>query len=68
MIRRIEKLIHDAEGRLKFYKMITPRQPSKVAENTTYMYEMYNFFYYSVDENGKLVEGHGKCANEYRLI
>ena len=39
-----------------------------MAKSITYMYEMYNFFYYSVDENGKLVEGHGKCANEYRII
>ena len=35
---RIEEMKHDAESRLKFLKMVTPRRPSKEAENKVYRY------------------------------
>ena len=54
---KIEELKHDAESRLKFLRMVTPRQPSKEAENKVYR----------VDEAGNIVEGHGVCANDARL-
>lgn len=58
----------DAESRLKFLKMITPRRPSKEAENKVYRYVFSRTTdYYSVDEKGELVEGHGVCANEFVL-
>lgn len=56
----------DAESRLKFLKMITPRRPSKEAENKVYRYVFSRTTdYYSIDEKGELVEGHGVCANEF---
>ena len=54
---KIEEMKHDAESRLKFLKMVTPRRPSKEAENKVYR----------VDEKGEIVEGHGVCANDARL-
>ena len=53
----IQSLVSQAESRLKFMKMITPRQVSEAAENKVYR----------VNEKGELVEGHGVCANDARL-
>ncbi|KAK8793768.1 hypothetical protein JH06_3504 [Blastocystis sp. subtype 4] len=54
---KIHELMHEAESRLKFMKMITPRQTSEKAENKVYR----------VNEKGELVEGHGDYANDARL-
>lgn len=63
---RIEEMKHDAESRLKFLKMVTPRRPSKEAENKVYRYLFSRTTQgCSVDEKGEIVEGHGVCANEF---
>lgn len=36
--RRIKSLVSKAEGKLKFMRMVTPRQQSQMAENTVYRY------------------------------
>ncbi|KAK8827173.1 hypothetical protein AV274_5746 [Blastocystis sp. ATCC 50177/Nand II] len=53
----IQQLIHEADGRLKFWRMITPRRASAEAENKVYR----------VNEKGELVEGHGEYAKNAKL-
>ena len=61
---RIQALMHEAESRLKFMKMITPRQTSEKAENKVYRWHCLMVVIYRVNEKGELVEGHGDFANE----
>lgn len=56
--------MHEAEGKLKFMKMITPRQISETAENKVYRSGCLALFIPRVNEKGELVEGHGDYANE----
>lgn len=61
----IQQLIHEADGRLKFWKMITPRRASEDAENKVYRYSPFILVMSSVNEKGELVEGHGEYAKKF---
>lgn len=62
---RIKELVHEADGRLKFWKMITPRRTSEEAENKVYRSALKGEVICSVNEKGELVEGHGEYAKKW---
>ena len=53
---RIKELVHEADGRLKFWKMITPRRTSEEAENKVYRSTLKGEVICSVNEKGELVD------------
>ena len=57
---RIKELVHEADGRLKFWKMITPRRTSEEAENKVYRLLLKGEVICS-----ELVEGHGEYAKKW---